>query len=144
MRPSSQSHAVAWAIRALVCLSVHGCTTATGGAVELSWKLKGASGTNTNFIDCGKTGIPAEIRLAWTDDVGSGSAEWDCSLGQGVTGFALHPGQALLEVIPICASEVPAASDTYIAPAPEQRAVIAGDTISLNAVELVLRPTICL
>lgn len=131
------------ALALLVCLSVHGCTTADGGAVELSWKLKAASGTTGDFIDCGRTGIPAEIRLQWTDSAGMGSATFDCALGQGVTGFALHPGQALLQVVPICPNGAPAGEDTYIAPAPEQRAVIAGDTISLNAVELVLRPTIC-
>ena len=148
--PLSHSRAVAWATRLALCLAVHGCSTATGGAVELSWKLKAASGSNANFIDCSNTSQlpppPQLIRLRWQDagnDGGFGFAQWDCSDGHGVTGFALAPGQALLDVVPICPNGQAPPADTYSAPAPVQRAVIAGDTIDLNAIEIVLQTSSC-
>ncbi len=148
--PLSQRRAVAWATRLALCLAVHGCSTATGGAVELSWRLKAASGTNTNFINCADQTLnplpPQVIRLEWQDagnDGGFGSAQWDCSLGHGVTGFSLAPGQALLAVVPICQNGSAPPADTYSAPAPVQRTVIAGDTIDLNAIEIVVQTNAC-
>jgi hypothetical protein len=47
-----------------------------------------------------------------------------------------------LSVSPICAGG-PAAPDTYTAPAPVQRTVNVGDTVSLGAVELILQVSSC-
>ena len=150
---------------AAVCLIVHGCADVHGGAVELSWKLKSASGATANFISCDGTGALldpngqhienisgrlVDIRLHWEDASGVASyADFKCSANHGVTGFQLPPGDDFLWVSPICntggfvydAEDV--ATNTYSAPAPEQRSVIAGDTISLGAVELVLEVSSC-
>jgi hypothetical protein len=125
-----------------------GCTQVDGGAVELSWNLRPASSSlSDKFVDCnsGKpgTGVVTRIRLDW-EVVGwsSGFASWRCDDNHGVTGFDLPEGEALLSVTPECATGT-AAPDTYTSPAPEQRHVNLGDTVSLGAVELVLQVSYC-
>jgi hypothetical protein len=114
--------------------------------VELSWKLRAASGSTTGFVDCTSglpgTGPVTQVRLDWQVGDTSAFATWPCGDYHGVTGFELPAGQALLSVSPVCAGGA-AASETYTAPAAEQRAVIVGNTVSLGAIELVLEVTSC-
>jgi hypothetical protein len=136
------------AIATVMCLSVHGCEDVAGGAVELSWKLRPASSSDDDkFVDCdsGKddTGPVRRIRLDWDVHGNTGFQTWLCSDNHGVTGFDLPaPGEALLWVTPEC-EEGPALPSSYIAPAPERRNVILGDTVSLGAVELVVVVSYC-
>jgi len=152
----SGSGPVARAIRVAIvtlCLPVHGCDTVSGGAVELSWKLRPASSSLPDkFVDCDSrlegTGPVTGIRLHWwVDDsdgiVSQGSQVWRCEYNHGVTGFDLPEGTADLWVTPECASGRPATPETYIAPANVQRRVIRGDTVSLGAVELVVAVSYC-
>jgi len=144
---------VAKPLRAVVfalCLAVHGCADVSGGAVELSWKLRAATGSERTFLDCAIRLEPtnqdveiARIQLDW--DVGGdlGSRSWDCDDIHGVTGFELPAGQALLSVSPICANGGVAVASTFSAPAPEQRNVIVGNTINLGGVELLLEVSSC-
>ena len=88
------------------------------------------------------TGPVTGVLLTWNVVGAPGSVTFDCNAGHGVTRFVLPPGNALLSVAPVCASG-PAAPATYIAPAPEQRTVNVGDTVSLGAVELVLQVSSC-
>jgi hypothetical protein len=133
----------------IVYLAVHAaCTTVDGGAVELSWRLRPNSGAGTSqpFIDCTsnlpQTGTVTGIRLDWQVGSDSAFAVFDCNAGHGVTRFVLPPGEALLSVSPVCASG-PADTSTYTAPAPEQRSVTVGNTVSLGAVELILQVSSC-
>ena len=125
-----------------------------GGAVELSWKLRAQSGSPDTFLQC-EIGLPGtgnveKIRLDWdvtvkdgtTSHVVSGAREWPCDDYHGATGFELPEGVALLRVRPLCAGH-DATTDTYTAPAPEQRTVIAGNTVSLGGVELLLEVSSC-
>ena len=123
------------------------CTTADGGAVELSWKLRPASSSSPDkFVDCdsGKdgTGPVTGIRLEWRAGEVADFDEWRCADNHGVTGFALPPGPALFSVVPLCEFG-PATAGTYIAPSVEQRTMIAGNTVSLGAIELVVYVTYC-
>jgi hypothetical protein len=144
-----RSAAVAIAIRAValtLCLAVHGCSDVHGGAVELSWKLRASAGSSVTFLDCAiglpGTGNVEKIRLDWDVDGAQGSREWLCTDDHGATGFELPEGTALLSVSPVCATH-DAAPETYTAPAPEQRRVIAGNTINLGGVELLLEVSSC-
>lgn len=143
---------------AIVCLAVHGCTTANGGAVELSWKLRPASGATSNsdipsFLDCtildnSNLPIPGThpvdlVELVWQVGATTGHSDFQCSDNHGVTGFDLPPGVATLSIVPLCGPGMPALEGTFTAPAPEQRSVIAGNTISLGAVELIVQVTSC-
>jgi hypothetical protein len=149
---SSVARAIRVAI-ATLCLSVHGCDNVTGGAVELSWKLRPASSSLPDkFVDCDSaepgalavTGIRLHWRVDGTDgNASEGSQVWRCEDNHGVTGFDLPEGTADLWVTPECAPSIPAAPDTYIAPAPVQREVLRGDTVSLGAVELVVAVSYC-
>jgi hypothetical protein len=130
-------------------LAVHAaCSTVDGGAVELSWRLKPNSGAGTSqpFIDCDSklegTGPVTGIRLDWESDRGSAFEVFDCDAGHGITRFEVPPGIALLTVSPVCASG-PADTTTYTAPAPDERAVTVGNTVSLGAVELILTVSSC-
>jgi hypothetical protein len=158
---------VAWAIRGVVgtlCLLVHGCDNVDGGAVELSWKLRPASSSfSDKFVDCNSeqpgAGVVTAIRLHWHVDQPDGGASdcsqaWSCDDNHGVTGFDLPEGTAGLWVTPECGpvqksvecgpmQGQPAMPGTYIAPAPVQRKVLRGDTVSLGAVELVVTVSDC-
>jgi len=133
-------------VTALVCLAVHasGCADVQGGAVELSWKLRAATGSQQTFLECRPKNarVVDGIRLEW--EVGGVQGPWQlpCEDDHGVTGFQLPEGTALLRVTPVCAS-VEVTPETYTAPAPEQREVIAGDTITLGGVELLLEVSSC-
>jgi hypothetical protein len=135
-----------------LCLLVAGCASVDGGAVELSWELRPASGASDLFVDCtsqqpGVDGAPLMIsitrmRLDWQVGNIVGFATWSCTDYHGVTGFDLPAGTTLLSVSPQCESGA-AATNTYTSPAPEQRDVIVGDTISLGAVEVVVQIDRC-
>jgi hypothetical protein len=134
-------------ISVLLALLLSGCFDVNGGAVELSWKLRPASSSlPTKFVGCEsglpQTGAVTGIRLHW--DVGGreGSESWRCDDNHGVTGFDLPEGEALLWVTLECATKA-AEAGTYIAPAPERRQVILGDTVSLGAVEVVVQVSYC-
>jgi hypothetical protein len=141
---------VAWATRVAgvtLWLLVHGCDTVSGGAVELSWKLRPASSSlEDKFVDCasGKdfTGEVRNIVLHWRVNGEDGSKPWRCDFNHGVTGFDLAEGMAQLWVTPACVAG-DAAPDTYIAPAIVERKVIRGETVSLGAVELVVSVSEC-
>jgi len=133
----------------ILYLAVHaGCTDVAGGAVELSWRLRPNSGAGTPqpFIDCDsmlpQTGPVTGIRLDWQVGQEHAFAVFECSAGHGVTRFEVPPGQALLSVSPVCVSGS-ADTSTYTAPAPEQRTVTVGNTVSLGAVELILQVSSC-
>jgi len=125
------------------------CTSVHGGAVELSWRLRASSGSTQSFLDCDSTPAPVTaIRISWQIEdpaEDTGHSDFTCSHGQGVTGFELPPGEALLSVVPLCgAADAEANPLSYIAPAPEERTVIAGNTITLGAIELILVVDNCL
>ncbi len=133
-----------------------GCTRVDGGAVELSWKLRPASGPASDpknpFLDCnitqnGKelpdTSPVSEIEIAWSPCTGERcTARWDCTQNHGVTGFDLDEGDALLTITPVCA-DGPASPLSYEAAAPIQRSVVTGNIVNLGAVELVLQVSSC-
>ena len=119
----------------------------TGGAVELSWKLRAKTGSSSTFLDCAiglpGTGQVTQIRLDWEVDGVKGFRQWACTDDHGATVFELPEGQALLSVQPVCENDRLADAGTYTAPAPEQRTVIAGNTINLGGVELLLEVASC-
>ncbi len=129
-----------------VCLGVNACRTVDGGAVELSWKLRPASGSRELFVDCDSrapdTHPVTAVRLEWEVGEQTGFSVWNCTDYHGVTGFDLPPGTALLRVAPECATG-PARTSTYISPAPLQREVSVGNTISLGAVEMIVQTSDC-
>ncbi len=136
-------------IGTLVYLGVHaGCAAGTGGAVELSWRLRPASSSLPDkFLDClapeiSDRGSVTRIRLDWQVAADSGTASWVCTDNQGVTGFDLPPGIATLTISPECANK-DALPSTYTAPPPVQRESISGQTITLGAMELVLQVDRC-
>jgi hypothetical protein len=139
-----------------LCLLVHGCDMVSGGAVELSWKLRPASSSLPDkFVECTpdkKTGAGSVtgIRLHWLvaepdGHSSQGSNVWRCEFNHGVTGFDLAEGTANLWITPECGADMDQAADpaTYIAPASVQRNVMRGDTVSLGAVELVVAVSYC-
>jgi hypothetical protein len=137
-------------IATLLYLAVHGaCTpTGTGGAVELSWRLRPASSSLPDkFVDCvaadgAERGTVTRIRLDWQVEDATGFTSWPCTNNQGVTGFDLPSGVARLSVSPECDGK-DALPATYVAPPPEERDSVAGQTITLGAVELVLQVNSC-
>lgn len=138
----------------LALAAIAACEDVHGGAVELEWTLRPESGDSIDlFVGCdtgafgsdGKTPLPpvTRMRLDWTDGETSGSASWSCTDYHGVTNFEVPVGTAQLTVTPECGSGVPALPGTYIAPAPESRAVTLGDTVDLGAIEVFVEISSC-
>ena len=122
------------------------CSSIDGGAVELSWKLRPASGASDLFVDCDSgmpgTGPVTRMRLDWQVADTNGFATWSCNDQHGVTGFDLPTGIAVLSLSPECTSGA-AATNTYTPPAPVLRTVVVGNTISLNAVQMIVQIDRC-
>jgi hypothetical protein len=127
------------------------CTRVDGGAVELSWKLRPASGPasdpNNPFLNCDiglpMTGPVSEIEIAWSPCAGDRcTARWECTQNHGVTGFDLDEGDTLLTITPVCA-DGPAAQASYVPATPIERSVVTGNIVNLGAVELVLQVSSC-
>jgi hypothetical protein len=135
----------------LLCLVVHGCTAAEGGAVELSWALR--STQDTGITDCAAGRID-EIQLWWQDENVLDFKGFPCDASHGTTAFELPTGPVTLWVQPACVVTTgprclvnPApcectasAADpvTYEAPPPLVRRVLVGETVTLDAVILVV------
>src|SRR5262245_15408203 len=94
--------AVASMIRVAIvtlCLPVHGCDTGSGGAAELSWKLRPASNAgNSKFVDCQLDpteqmqqgwGPVTFVRLVWNVAGSQGWEHWDCNNQHGATRFEI-------------------------------------------------------
>ncbi len=149
MRPGQIAH-LSLAAAAALAAALGACGTIEGGAVELSWRLRPEPGTiienPSPFLDCDpmqpSTNPIGQIRLTWDVDGATDSTSFPCANGNGVTRFEVPPGDALLTVTPVCVGH-DADPTTYVTPAAVQRTVKVGDTVSLGAVELLLRVSSC-
>lgn len=124
----------------VLCLGVHGCTEATGGAVELSWALR--STRDRDIPDCAEGRI-GRIRLWWDSGTSTRYIAFPCQDNHGVTAFDLPTGEVALSVTPECADGISADPDTFVAPPPIVRVAAIGETITLDAVLLVLQVDDC-
>lgn len=140
--------ATVWRILvAALCLAVHGCTEATGGAVELSWALR--STRDVDIPDCADGRIN-RIRLWWDTGTSTRYRAFRCTDNHGVTAFDLPTGMVALSVTPECDDGFSADPATFTAPPPIVREVTNGETVTLDAVLLVVqddcnasRPCVC-
>lgn len=140
-----------WLAVPLLYLGVHGCTAAAGGAVELSWALR--STQDREITDCA-AGRISEIQLWWQGADGTDHKGFPCDKSHGTTGFELPSGPVTLTVQPACVYETgprcliaptpctclakTADSATFEAPPPLVRQVVVGETVTLNAVVMVI------
>lgn len=175
MHPVSGSNLTARSARSLwiriaiatLCLAVHACDLGNGGAVELSWSLRPASGTGSGsgnkFVDCERSEdangrqVPVRairrVRLHWQVASTTCSRAWNCGDNHGATRFEVPPGIANLTLtlecgaptpgLTECEDDQPADPATYIAPAIVQRLAVRGEVVTLGAVELVVSDTKC-
>jgi hypothetical protein len=147
-----QELATVWRLTVpLLCLAVHGCTDANGGAVELSWALR--STNDLAITDCADGRI-REIQLWWQTPETTGFKGFPCDARHGTTAFELPTGAVTLTVVPACelatgprclSTPTPceciartADSATFEAPPPLVRQVVVGDTVTLDAVVMVI------
>jgi hypothetical protein len=84
-----------------LCVAGAGCTTATGGAVELSWKLRPVSGATTDpdipsFLDCGLFGTDGLPLIGRCSTTGS-ACRIDSQCGAGETCLAREVSQIELD-----------------------------------------------
>lgn len=150
-----------------MCLPVHACDLGTGGAVELSWSLRPASGPGNGsggqkpFVDCDARRDPqntliraiSRVRLHWQVGSMTSSRAWSCADNHGATRFEVPRGIANLTLTLECGDptpglpedqdDQPADPSTYIAPAVVQRDSIRGEVVTLGAVELVISSAAC-
>ena len=116
--------------------------TIEGGRMKAEVRMNSWTGSPNASSDMIPTTLK-RVRLAWDVDGQTSSLTWPCEFEHGVTGFEVPEGAVLLTVSPVCDQDTDAAIGTYIAPAPDQRVVIIGNTISLGAVELQLQVSSC-
>lgn len=169
MHPVSGSNRAARPARSLwiriaiatLCLPVHACDLGTGGAVELSWSLRPASGSGSDkFVGCDARDSQnhlirdiARVRLHWQVGGMTCSHAWSCDANHGATRFEVPSGMADLTVtlecgeatpgLDECEDDHPACAATYVAPAIVQRQAIRGEVVTLGAVELVVSDAAC-
>lgn len=151
---------------ATLCLPVHACDLGTGGAVELSWALRPASGPGSGsgsaqpFVHCESSKDQVvvraitRVRLHWMVPGSTPcSRAWSCDDNHGATRFEVPQGIANLTLTlecgdptpgpSECADDHPADPSTYITPAIVQRDSIRGEVVTLGAVELVVSDAAC-
>ena len=132
-------------------LGVHGCTDAAGGAVELSWALR--STQDHEITDCAAQRID-EIQLWWQSGDTLDHKGFPCDASHGTTAFELPTGPVTLTVQPACVYATgprclvdptpcecvakAADSATFEAPPPLVRRVVVGETVTLDAVVMVI------
>lgn len=170
MHPVSGSNRAAKPARSLwiriafatLCLPVHACDLGSGGAVELSWSLRPASGPGSDkFVGCeardSQNNVIREItrvRLHWKVGGMTCSHAWSCDANHGATRFEVPTGMAADLTLTLecgepnpgpdeCADDQPACPATYIAPAIVQRDAIRGEVVTLGAVEIVVSGAAC-
>ncbi|HVV86077.1 MAG TPA: hypothetical protein VHE35_23620 [Kofleriaceae bacterium] len=135
----------------LLCLAVHGCTQADGGAVELSWALR--STQDREITDCAGERI-SQIQLWWQNADTLAFKGFPCEDSHGTTAFELPSGPVTLWVQPACQFETgprclanptpceclakAADSATFEAPPPLVRDVVVGETVTLDAVVMLI------
>ncbi len=117
-----------------------GCTEATGGAVELSWALR--STRDRGIDDCAGDTI-GRIRLWWATGGTRRFTAFPCEANHGVTAFDLPVGQVSLWVDPECTDGNMPADELYVTPPPIVREVAIGETVTLDAVLLVVKIDDC-
>jgi len=139
-----RDRATLWRLLATVlCLGVHGCTEATGGAVELSWALR--STRDVDIADCldDRPDRIGRIRLWWQTTEQLRFESFPCRDNHGITSFDLpvvEPDHTVaLYVTPECADGSQPDPASYVTPPPIVRSVEVGETITLDAILLVLR-----
>lgn len=137
-RPRTTMVWCAWAT--VVCLGVHGCTEATGGAVELSWALR--STRDVGIDDCAG-GTISRIRLWWETPSTRRYTAFPCEENHGVTAFDLPAGEVSLEVTPECTDGNEPPSEMFTSPPPIVRDVTVGEAVTLDAVLLVVKIDDC-
>lgn len=123
-----------------LCLGVHGCTEATGGAVELSWALRSTRDREIN--DCVADSI-SRIRLWWATENSQRYTAFPCEANHGVTAFDLPVGEVLLYVTPECTDGNSANPDHFVTAPPIVREVAIGEAVTLDAVLLVVKVDDC-
>lgn len=128
----------AWATT--LCLGVHGCTEATGGAVELSWALR--STRDVRIDDCVGNTV-GRIRLWWATEDMQRYTAFPCNDNHGVTAFDLPVGQVSLYVTPECTDGNSADPEHFVTAPPIVREVTIGEAITLDAVLLVVKVDDC-
>jgi hypothetical protein len=120
----------------LLALGASGCQPLDGGAVEVSWQFRSATG---DVLDCRSLGIQ-DVRLTATAlDPAPGGPPlreyyFDCRLDVGQTDFSYPPGRYSLRIEPLCGRGVSALPDNNaVVPAPIERELFAGQLAQLNA-----------
>ncbi len=126
------------ALTTLVCLPVHGCVEATGGAVEVSWSLRDVGGEGTTCDDA-RIG---EIQLFWQVGTRTRADAWACDEGRGVTGFDLEPGPVSLWLEPSCA-DGPVTPGSFRTPPVIVRTITEGEVITLDTQLVEVRAQDC-
>jgi len=125
----------------VLCLGVHGCTEATGGAVELSWALRS---TRDRGIDDCAGGTIGRIRLWWEAAGKRRYTAFPCRDNHGVTAFDLPVGRVSLWVTPECSDGNTADPEQFVTPPPIVRDVTIGEAVTLDAVLLVVKLDDCM
>jgi len=108
--------------------------------VELSWALR--STLDRDISDCADGQID-RIRLWWDSGTTMRYQSFPCRDNHGVTSFDLPTGAVALSVSPECDDGRSADPGSFTAPPPIVRDVAVGETVTLDAVLLVVRVDGC-
>lgn len=120
-------------------LMVHaGCEPVDGGAVEVSWDLRGEDGTDRN---CAEANID-RIKLEWDGPREASQDDFRCEDARGITGFKIGAGEVRLWLVPLCEGGAEATAG-FQAPAEIVRTITEGEVITLTTQIIDVKVTDC-
>jgi hypothetical protein len=117
--------------------AVHGCAPVEGGAVEVSWDLRGIDGQDR---DCAEADV-VEIQLAWEHDTEASKEYFPCEDARGVTGFTIPVGEVRMRLIPVCDDADAIAG--FRSPPEIVRTITEGEVITLTTQIIDVKVTDC-
>jgi len=118
-------------------LAVHGCAPVDGGAVEVSWDLRGTDGQDR---DCEEADVKG-IKLYWDGPDGASNDEFPCGDARGVTGFQVGTGANRMWLVPVCADMDATAG--FRSPPEIVRTITDGEVITLTTQIIDVKVTDC-
>ena len=133
--------AISCALTAAVGVLSGACVDVNGGAVELSWSLRTATGMETTCQTAGITQVALCVRqcdmTTCTGPAICPAATWECDRLRGATLFDIAPGRTELTIRADCSG----GAANVVLPPPLVRDIVTGDVTQLNALLITVPST---
>lgn len=132
-----RSYAIAPVVLATLLVVHTGCAPVDGGAIEVSWDLRGSDGLDR---DCAEADVRA-VKLYWDGPSNANHEAFPCEDARGVTGFEIGAGANRMWLVPVCAAGD--ATGGFRSPPEIVRTITEGEVITLTTQIIDVKVTNC-